>query len=73
MNHEEGTLIPFSAFYDTIEAFLDSNIRTVIIHAQENDNLNDFDVELLKVLFMIKYVKEIPANIENLATLMVAV
>jgi hypothetical protein len=72
MNHEEGTLIPFSAFYDTIEAFLDSNIRTVIIHAQENDNLNDFDVELLKVLFMIKYVKEIPANIENLATLMVS-
>jgi hypothetical protein len=68
---EEGTLIPFSAFYDTIETFLDSNIRTVIIHAQDNANLNDFDVELLKVLFMIKYVKEIPANIENLATLMV--
>jgi len=72
MNCEEGTLIPFSAFYDTVEAFLDSNIRTVIIHAQENENLNDFDVELLKVLFMIKYVKEIPANIENLATLMVS-
>jgi hypothetical protein len=68
---EEGTLIPFSAFYDTIETFLDSNIRTVIIHAQNNSNLNDFDVELLKVLFMIKYVKEIPANIENLATLLV--
>lgn len=72
MNCEEGTLIPFSAFYDTIEAFLDSNIRTVIIHAQDNDNLNDFDVELLKILFMIRYVKEIPANIENLATLMVS-
>ncbi len=71
MEHEVGVLIPFSAFYDTIEAFLDSNIRMVIIHAQENDNLNDFDVELLKVLFMIKYVKEIPANIENLATLMI--
>ncbi|ABB14288.1 BREX system P-loop protein BrxC [Carboxydothermus hydrogenoformans] len=70
---EEGTLIPFSAFYDTIETFLDSNIRTVIIHAQENSNLNDFDVELLKVLFMIKYLtKEIPPNIENLATLMVS-
>jgi len=68
---EEGTLIPFSAFYDTIETFLDSNIRTVIIHAEDNSNLNDFDVELLKLLFMIKYVKEIPSNIENLATLMV--
>lgn len=71
MNSEEGTLIPFSAFYDTIEAFIDANIRTVIIHAQDNENLNDFDVELLKVLFMIKYVKEIPANMENLATLIV--
>jgi len=71
MNCEEGALIPFSAFYDTIEAFLDSNIRTVIIRAQDNTNLDGFDVELLKVLFMIKYVKEIPSNIENLATLMV--
>lgn len=68
---DQGALIPFSAFYDTIETFLDSNIRTVIIHAQDNINLNDFDVELLKVLFMIKYVKELPSNIENLATLLV--
>ena len=70
-NEQDGALIPFSAFYDTIEAFLDSNIRTVIIHAQDNERLNDFDVELLKVMFLIKYVKEIPSNIENLATLMV--
>ena len=70
-NEQDGALIPFSAFYDTIEAFLDSNIRTVIIHAQDNERLNDFDVELLKVMFLIKYVKEIPSNIENLATLMI--
>ncbi|WP_352404960.1 BREX system P-loop protein BrxC, partial [Sporanaerobacter acetigenes] len=67
-----GTLIPFSAFYDTIEAFLDSNIRTVIIHAEDNANLNKEDIEVLKVLFMIKYVKEMPSNIENIATLMVS-
>lgn len=70
-NELDGALIPFSTFYDTIEAFLDSNIRTVIIHAQDNKRLNDFDVELLKVMFLIKYVKEIPSNIENLATLMI--
>ncbi|KPU27967.1 hypothetical protein TR13x_01050 [Caloranaerobacter sp. TR13] len=68
---EEGVLIPFSAFYETIEAFLDSNIRTVILHAQDNDNLTEQDVEVLKVLFLIKYVKEIPSNIENITTLMV--
>ena len=70
-DYEQGALIPFSAFYETIKTFLDSNIRTVITRAVDNDNLNDFDVELLKTLFMIKYVKEIPSNIENLATLLV--
>jgi hypothetical protein len=69
---EIGTLVPFSAFYKTIEAFLDHNIRTVILHAEDNDRLTDEDVEVLKVLFMIKYVKEMPANIENLATLLVS-
>lgn len=68
--NETGALIPFSAFYETIEAFLDSSIRTVIIHAQNNSRLSEYDVEVLKVLFLIKYVKELPANLENLATLM---
>jgi hypothetical protein len=70
-DHEVGTLIPFSAFYETIETFLDHNIRTVILHAQDNDRLTDKDVEVLKVLFLIKWVKEMPANLENIATLMV--
>ncbi len=70
-DQEEGALVPFSAFYETIEAFLDSSIRTVIIQAGKNDKLNPFDVEILKLLFLIKYVKELPANLENIATLMV--
>ncbi|MGM7634990.1 BREX system P-loop protein BrxC [Bacillus sp. Hm123] len=69
--NDTGTLIPFSAFYATIEAFLDSSIRTVIIHAQNNDRLTEYDVEVLKLLFLIKYVKELPANLENIATLMI--
>ncbi|AOY75381.1 BREX system P-loop protein BrxC [Clostridium formicaceticum] len=69
---EAGALIPFATFYETVEAFLDSNIRTVIIRAEDNDRLTKEDVEVLKVLFMIKYVKEIPSNIENIATLMVS-
>lgn len=71
-NQEEGTLVSFSAFYETIEVFLDSSIRTVIIHASKNEQLEDFDVEVLKLLFLIKYVKELPANLENIATLLVA-
>lgn len=72
MNKDTNILIPFSAFYRTIETFLDSSIRSVIIHAEENDNLNDFDIEVLKLLFLVKYVKEIKANIENLSTLLIS-
>ena len=71
MNKDTNVLIPFSAFYSTIETFLDSSIRSVIIHAEKNDNLDEFDVEVLKLLFLIKYVKEIKSNIENLSTLLV--
>ncbi|MBS4178781.1 BREX system P-loop protein BrxC [Lederbergia citrea] len=70
---EEGTLIPFHAFYDTIKEFLNPSISRVIEGANENPALKDdpFNMDLLKVLFMIKYIKELPANIDNLATLMV--
>lgn len=69
--YEVGVVIPFSAFYETIETFLDHNIRTVFIHAEDNQNLQPIDIEVLKILFMIKWVKEMPATMENVATLMV--
>ncbi|RDW18791.1 BREX system P-loop protein BrxC [Oceanobacillus chungangensis] len=72
-NAEEGTLIPFYVFYDTIKEFLNPSISRVIEGAYENPALkdDDFNIDLLKVLFMIKYVKELPANLDNIATLMV--
>ncbi|KGM93221.1 BREX system P-loop protein BrxC [Clostridium botulinum] len=72
MEKDTNILIPFSAFYKTIETFLDSSIKSVIIHAENNDKLNEFDVEVLKLLFLVKYVKEIKANIENITTLLVS-
>lgn len=72
MDKEVGALVPFYAFYETIEAFLDHNIKTVFIHAKDNDRLNNMDLEVLKVLFLIKWVKEMPKNLENIATLMVS-
>ncbi|MDU7150106.1 MAG: BREX system P-loop protein BrxC [Clostridium sp.] len=71
MESDSNILIPFSAFYKTIETFLDSSIRSVVMNAEKNERLDKFDVEVLKLLFLVKYVKEIKANINNLATLLV--
>ncbi len=71
MDKDSNILIPFSAFYKTIETFLDSSIRSVIINAEKNDRLDEFDIEVLKLLFLVKYVKEIKSNINNIATLLV--
>ena len=75
---EVGTIIPFHAFYDALENFLDHGHRGVIIRAYENDMINPehkekvFAVDVLKVLFMIKYVdKVVVANIDNITSLMV--
>ena len=73
MDQETGVLVPFSYFYDPLEKFVDHQHSTVITQARDyNSELDDFDVELLKVLFMIKYVKEIKANVDNLTTLMIS-
>lgn len=69
---EEGILVPFNVFYKALDKFIDHTHRIVIAQAEDNKNLDEFDVELLKVLFMIKYVKEIKSNIDNLTTLMVS-
>lgn len=72
----DGILIPFDAFYKTVETFLDHNIRKVIIGAEDSAErpdgaLQPYDVEVLKVLFMVKYISNVlPANLENITTIM---
>ncbi len=78
--HEEGTLIPFHAFYDALENFLDHSHRGVIIKAYDNSFINPdhktkdvFAINVLKTLFMIKYVNNvIEANIDNITSLMIS-
>ncbi|MEG2139080.1 MAG: BREX system P-loop protein BrxC, partial [Oscillospiraceae bacterium] len=71
-DRDYGVLIPFPVFYNALDQFIDHTHRIVITHAAENSKLEPFDVELLKLLFMIKYVKEIKGGVENLTTLMVS-
>lgn len=79
LEHEElGAVVPFYMFYGALEEFIDHSHRGVIIKALDNEKLNPdhetdcFDVNVLKVLFMIKYVKEIKATVENITSLMVS-
>lgn len=78
MDKAEGTIVPFNMFYDALEQFLDHSHKGVIIRAYDNEYLNPdkaeecFDVNVLKTLFMIKYVKEVVANLENITSLMVS-
>lgn len=75
---DTGVLVPFSAFYDPMESFLDHTHRSVIIRALGTDAINPgresqvFAVELLKLLFLIKYVQDVKANEDNLTSLMIS-
>ena len=64
-------LVPFDSFYVTIEQFIDWDIKTVFTSAEKKPTLNDFDIRVLRVLFMILHVKEMPATLNRIATLMV--
>lgn len=68
----EGILVPFNAFYSALDDFIDHTHRIVITQASRNTRLDNFDVELLKVLFMTKHVNNFKRDIENLTTLMIS-
>ena len=68
---DSGLLIPVDSFYQTIEQFIDFDIKTVFSNAERKASLDAFDIRVLRVLFMIKHVKDMPATIDRLATLLV--
>lgn len=71
----ERALVPFCIFYDTIHTFLESTIRRVIDRckdaADNNDGIEQYDVSVLKLLYLIRYVDDVKSNIDNITTLMV--
>ena len=78
MNEEAGVIVPFHLFYDALQNFLDHSHSGVIIRAYDNSYINPekkdkdvFAINVLKTLFMIKYVLEIEANIDNITSLMI--
>ena len=70
-DRESGLLVPFDSFFRTVDEFIDYDIKTVFTNAAARPNITDFDLRVLRILFMIKHVKEMPATIDRLATMMV--
>ncbi len=79
MDGSEGVIVPFHRFYDALENFLDHSHRGVIIRAYDNSKINPekrtsdvFAINVLKTLFMVKYILEIEANVDNITSLMIS-
>lgn len=71
----QTALVPLWRFYDTIASFLEHGIRQVIERAtraaEAGHGLMPSDVEVLKVLYLIRYVNDIKPTAANVAILMV--
>ena len=72
---DENALVPFHQFYDTVHTFLESPIRRVIDRCQtaadNNNGLEQRDVSVLKLLYLVRYIDDIKTNIDNIAILMI--
>ena len=73
-DRDEYTIVPFWMFYDTVHTFLDSSIRRVIQRAdtaaEDGKGLEAYDVSVLKLLYMVRYIDDIPANLDNIVIMM---
>lgn len=70
-NKPLGALVPLDFFYPSIESFLEGVVRTAINRVENIVDGSPFDSRVLKTLFLIRYVEEVPANIDNLVTFFV--
>ena len=68
---ENGALVPLANFFPTVQSFLDGSVGRVIFNAQEISGITEFDIELLKTLFLIRYLRNrrIPGTVQNLCVL----
>ena len=64
-------LVPFNYFYESIEQFLEDNVRRPFIHARNEKKVDDFGLEVLKLLFLLKGINGINPTLNNLTSFMI--
>ena len=76
IQHDQtGALVPFWRFFDTISKDLEHGIIQVVVcaerAAESGEGLEPYDVRVLKLLYLIRYIGYVKATVENISTLMV--
>jgi hypothetical protein len=71
---DEHAIAPLYPFYDSVHTFLDGSIRRVIERCQKaadnHDGIEAYDVNVLKLLYLIRYVDDVKSNLDNIVILM---
>lgn len=71
---DENALVPFWMFYDAVQTFFESYIRRVIDRAmdaaEKGQGLEPQDVNVLKLLLLLKWDKDLKTTVGNIVTLM---
>ncbi len=71
---DEYALAPLYLFYDTVHSFLEGSIRRVIERCEraaiEGNGIESQDVDVLKLLYLVRYVDDVKANLDNIVILM---
>lgn len=68
---EIGSLIPFNYFFESIEQFLEDIAKRPFFIAKNERGVNEFELEVLKLLFLLKGIKDIKPNIDNIVSFMI--
>ncbi|MBQ9812620.1 MAG: BREX system P-loop protein BrxC [Thermoguttaceae bacterium] len=74
LRRDENALVPFYCFFESLYSFLDVDVRNVFERceqaARDHKGLEPQDLNLLKLLYLLRYVDDVPSNDENLTILM---
>ena len=72
---DEFAIVPFYHFYSIVEKDLDHQVRIVFERcskaADNNEGIQPQDINVLKLLFLIRNIDDFAHNIENITTLMI--